>query len=55
MNDDKEPDTLPMFRAAPITNPGVFNIIFCSKCGCSYSDKCSNPDHDQFSEKRSHK
>lgn len=53
---EEEYDTLPMFRAAPEVSQSSIDIVYCSKCGCHYSNgKCNNPDHNEFLERRSHK
>jgi hypothetical protein len=51
--DNKEPDTLPMFRAAPPATPDMIELVYCNRCGCCYTGRCSDPTHDKYTENKS--
>jgi hypothetical protein len=53
MSNQSEPDTLPMFKAAPIATQPTFSLVYCNKCGCTFLGNCGNQDHIDYLEKRS--
>jgi uncharacterized C2H2 Zn-finger protein len=55
MDTNDERDTVPMFKAAPITAIEGDRIVYCNRCGCSFLNQCSNPDHTNSLEKRNSK